>query len=356
MNSRFYYSTFQLGADKAVKSEVLAEFPQLKFAFSRPGFMTFKETLQSPSQKPILQTHGIFSRLWGESLGQAKTIAEAQELLKLIPPQSIIHLFERDQFVPGDEPKTFVFNENIEAFSQKYSFRTSFRIDAAPQVNEPVYDLIWLDPGKAETDSPHLFLGKHVHQELLDPSPGNLPQFKLPEQCPSRAYLKMAEAIARFDPAAEAGMDVLEVGCSPGGASMALLNRKFKVTGIDPKRMDPIISANKNFTSIQALAGEVNAQELKHCNPRWIVMDMNIAPLEALDELSHVLTCLRKNHGRNLKLETGLLTLKLNDWKFSGSIPLYMKRLEECGFKNLFAKQLVHNRQEFFVYAQNFRT
>lgn len=48
--------------------------------------------------------------------------------------------------------------------------------------------------------------------------------------------------------------------------------------------------------------------------------------------------------------------MKLNDWKFAGSIPLYLKRVAELGFVELAAVQLCSNRQEFFVYAGGFKS
>lgn len=84
-------------------------------------------------------------------------------------------------------------------------------------------------------------------------------------------------------------------------------------------------------------------------------MDMNIAPLEALDELAHVMRLLERCHGSSLAIEKGLLTLKLNDWSFTRMIPLYLKRIGEMGFAELAPTQLCANRQELFVMANTFR-
>jgi hypothetical protein len=150
-------------------------------------------------------------------------------------------------------------------------------------------------------------------------------------------------------------MEVLEVGCSPGGATTAMLKRGFKVTGVDPKRMDSSVNRYPEFSFIQKTAESLTREDLKRVNPEWLVLDMNLAPLEALDEIQHVLKLLRENHRGALQLRAGLLTLKLNDWKFAKSIPLYLKRLRELGFQSLIAVQLCSNRQEFFVYAEGFR-
>ncbi len=343
MNPRFYFSTCQVGAEKAMKGEVLAEFPKLNFAFSRPGFITFKD---NDDQNPeILKTHGVFSRLWGTVIGWTKDKANFQALIDQIPAGSILHLFERDTAVPGDELDSFVPNARIDALQKE--IKGSFRINQAPKVGEVVYDLIWVDDF-------HVFLGRHTHHEGLDTARGNIPALKLPHTSPSRAYLKVVEAVHRFQPEIKPGMRVLEVGCSPGGATTAMLSWGMRVTGIDPKKMDERLYRDQNFNFIQKLAIQTIPTDLKNFNPDWIVMDMNIAPLEALDELAHVVSILRKNFGKTLLLSKGLLTIKLNDWKFAESIPLYLRRLEQIGFRDLHATQLCTNRQEFFVMAKRF--
>lgn len=338
MNSRYYYVTCQVGAEKAVKNEVLDEFSHLRFAFSRPGFVTFKE--DDDRHPPIEQASGVFIRIWGISLGQAKSESDLDELIRQVPEKAKFHAFERDTFVPGDEPDDFVQNRHAQSLMQKFKREWN----TPPRSGEWVYDLIWIDDF-------HVHLGKHRHSEWVDSAPGNIPSITLPKEVPSRAYLKIEEAIHRFRPEIKKGMQVLEVGCSPGGASTAMLNRGLKVTGVDPKRMNERVYLHSNFNFIQKMAQQVTTTDLKTINPDWIVMDMNIAPLEAIDELGHVIQCLKKNFGKTLLLNRGFLTIKLNDWKFAENIPLYLRRLEELGFYDMIATQLCSNRQEFFVYA-----
>ena len=40
--ARFIFATCQVGAEKAVKGEVARRWPDFRFAYSRPGFLTFK--------------------------------------------------------------------------------------------------------------------------------------------------------------------------------------------------------------------------------------------------------------------------------------------------------------------------
>jgi 23S rRNA (cytidine2498-2'-O)-methyltransferase len=345
---RFYFSTCQFGAEKAVKAEVLRLHPSLRFAFSRPGFITFKES--DERRPPLPHVEGTFVRLWGASIAHGKHEA-AREILDAVPPGSLIHAFERDTFVPGDDPLGFVWNERIRQFVDALpaDLRDRHRWDEEPRPGEAVYDLIWLDEG-------HVFLGRHVHGAWLAPFPGNIPRIPLPASAPSRAYLKIEEAILRYGPPVRPGMRALEVGCAPGGATTAMLARGFIVRGIDPRRMDERLYREQNFTAVQMLARQVALHDVQDFNPDWIVMDMSIAPLEALDELAHVIQVLQASHGSSLAIAKGLLTLKLNDWRFAEMIPLYLKRISEMGFSDLRPIQLCSNRQEFFVMANAYRS
>ena len=44
MPFRFVFVAVQPGAERALKSEIAREHPELKFAYSRPGFVTFRSS------------------------------------------------------------------------------------------------------------------------------------------------------------------------------------------------------------------------------------------------------------------------------------------------------------------------
>lgn len=342
MNPRFYFSSCQVGAEKAVKAEIAREYPQLRFAFSRPGFITFKEA--DDSSPALVSRRSVFTRLWGEALGQAKDRDSLVKLVEGIPSGAVVQCFDRDQFTPGEEPPPFVRHGKIRSLLGECALPVP---DGVPKPGEAVYSLIWVDDF-------HIFLGRHLHSEILSGHPGNIVDIPLPEESPSRAYLKIEEAIYRFKPAVEAGMSALELGCAPGGASTALLARGLRVTGVDPQYMAPAVYNHPRFSSVRKETQHLEADDLKRVNPDWLVMDMSIAPLEALDQLSYAVSLLVKNFGPDLRLRGGFLTIKMNDWGFVTSIPLYMKRIDQIGFRDLRPLQLCSNRREFFVWAPRF--
>ncbi len=351
MTPRFYFAACQVGAEKAVKAEVLAECPELRFAFSRPGFVTFKE--EPASIAPLALNAPIFTRLWGEVVDQTRDPAGLPGLLSRVPAGATVHAFDRDRFVPGDEHDGYCFDEKIRSVPDVAAF-LSARGDSAPSLSgglaagDTVYDLIWIDDF-------HVFLGRHAQTDRLLPLPGNLPGLTLPSTAPSRAWLKLEEAILRFKPVVQSGWQALEIGCAPGGATTALLDRGFRVTGIDPQFMAEPIAGNPLFSHIRKPARYVTREDLNGVNPDWIVMDMSIPPKDALGELSHVLGLLREVHGKKLAVRRGFLTLKINDWKYASEISFYIKRLAQLGFENLKPFQLANNRQEFFVFSGKFR-
>lgn len=344
MTPRFYFAACQTGAEKALKAEVLAEHPSLRFAFSRPGFVTFKE--DPAATQALTLTSSIFARLWGEVVEQTRDPSTLGDLLNRVPSGAIVHAFDRDRFIPGDEHEGYTSDEKIRSIPAVSAFLAERGIAPAP--GDSVYDLIWIDDF-------HVFLGRHVHSERILPLPGNLPRLTVPAAAPSRAWLKLEEAILRFKPVVQAGWQALEIGCAPGGATTALLDRGFRVTGIDPQFMTEAVSLNPKFSHIRKPARYVTKGDLAGINPDWIVMDMSIQPKDALGELSHVLGLLRDMHGKKLAIRRGFLTLKLNDWKYASEIPFYLKRLGQLGFENLKACQLANNRQEFFAFSGKFR-
>jgi 23S rRNA (cytidine2498-2'-O)-methyltransferase len=345
----FYFCCCQFGAEKIARDEVLKAYPELKFAFSRPGFVTFKDDSGAPSKtaaKIAAKTHHpewIFVRLWGQSIGQAKDAAAAQALQLTVPKEAIQHAFERDTFVPGDEPEGWGPDQNIRK-QWKHWEMGDFPESGSVEAKQWIYDWIWIDPDT-------LFLGKHRSNSNTALGPGQHLRLDLPESAPSRAYLKIAEAVLRFQVPTKDVQSVLELGCSPGGATSWMLGQGWKVLGVDPKRMHESIHANPRFRWVPKLAKTITELDLDDCNPDWVVMDMNLNPIEAIDELTHALRLIKKNYGKQARLKGGVITLKLNDWSLAQGIPKYLERLEAIGFHGIRAQQMTSNRQEFTLWA-----
>ena len=67
--ARFLFVVCQVGAEKTVKSEVAQHWPDFRFAYSRPGFLTFKLPEQI-HPAPDFNLASAFARAYGFSLGK----------------------------------------------------------------------------------------------------------------------------------------------------------------------------------------------------------------------------------------------------------------------------------------------
>ena len=171
--------------------------------------------------------------------------------------------------------------------------------------------------------------------------PGGVPPIALPPRMISRAYLKIDEALEWSRLPVKPGDRCVEIGSSPGGSCLALLERGLLVTGIDPAEMDPEVLAHPNFTHIRAIAKNVKRGVFREC--RWLVMDANVAPNYTLDTLDGVL-------GQGGARPEGLvLTLKLTDPALAEKLPAIAERIRRYGYRRVRMRQLAYNRQEICV-------
>src|SRR5437899_10069622 len=98
----FVFATCQIGAEPALKQEVARECPGLRFAFSRPGFLTFKIS-QGKKIPADFDSKLVFARTAGFCLGKASggTPAERAEIVwRLIGDRQVaqLHVWPRDRY------------------------------------------------------------------------------------------------------------------------------------------------------------------------------------------------------------------------------------------------------------------
>ncbi|MEN0111070.1 MAG: hypothetical protein AAF805_10130, partial [Planctomycetota bacterium] len=115
MESEFAYCVCQAGAEPALKQEVAARLPAWRFAFSRPGFVTFKLPLPTTAER-FEPTRLTFARAIGLSLGRvdlpdATPPALAAAVWETDATKSLtngcgplaLHAFSRHEKLPGDD-------------------------------------------------------------------------------------------------------------------------------------------------------------------------------------------------------------------------------------------------------------
>jgi 23S rRNA (cytidine2498-2'-O)-methyltransferase len=334
--TEFLFATCQVGAEAALKAEVDRDHAELRFAYSRPGFVTFKfVAAHLPVQHFRLRS--VFARARGFSLGKvrgdsaAERAAAVRELFRH-RPVAALHVWERDHASPKEEIPIGRTERAIEA-------EALLRTDDWPSTaaSDAIADCVLVEPDE-------WWAGWHIAHEVTDRWPGGQLLEPMPEHAVSRGYLKMREMLLWSQMPARPGDTWVEFGSAPGGASQQLLERGMHVVGIDPAEMHPAVLAHPHFTHIRARPRELKRRQF--AGIRWLASDINLPPAYTLDTLEELV-----GH-RSIDLHGMLLTLKLPDWTLAEEIPEYLDRVRSWGYPHVRARQLHYNRQEICVAAR----
>lgn len=163
---------------------------------------------------------------------------------------------------------------------------------------------------------------------------------ELAPEAPSRAWLKIEEAIQLFDLSIGVGDTVLEVGAAPGGAAWALLKRGARVIGVDPAAMDPLCLAQPNFTHLRAPFQELRPVDYHEVT--WWLSDLNLAPGSVLSHLGRLL--------RDAPSPKGLvLTLKLAKPEVALEFTQHQRRVADWGYQTQLRLLPSHHREVALV-------
>jgi 23S rRNA (cytidine2498-2'-O)-methyltransferase len=194
-----------------------------------------------------------------------------------------------------------------------------------------------------ENDEPTM-LGAHQHASGRHPMAGALPRLQLPPEAPSRAWLKLEQALAfaGWNEESLIGSVAVELGCAPGGASLALLQHGLKVIGIDTAPMDPRVLENRSFKHLRMSAGAVSQSFLPD-QVELLVSDMNLAPPVALHYLDRI--------QKRVRASRMIITLKMNDGEMEARIHDSLKQLRRFAPHPMRVTQLPANRREICVVA-----
>lgn len=344
-HSPFLFCVCQFGAEPAVKHEVAALRPELRFAYSRPGLVTFK----APAPlRPDEALPAVFVRAHGLSLGPARGVPDLHAGLARACPagQPVrLHVWERDLARPGEEPQGFQYGPRAAAVRD-------LLVQTWPQEQHPLLPDELAEPGDWVLDvivaeGEPWWLGYHVHAPGRTPRAGGRIAVDMPPEAPSRAYRKLEEALVWSGAPVRPGDVAVEIGSAPGGASYALLRRGVTVHGIDPAAMDPVVldfrgPAGNRFIHLHRPMSLVHRPDLPR-DLHWVLMDVNLAPQVAL------ITARRLAARPRPALLGVLLTLKLDDWRAVRHIPRLLHSIRSMGMDEVRATQLPSNRMEVFA-------
>lgn len=346
-NSRFLMMTCQVGAEDALKQEVQRRWRELRPAFSRPGFITFKVAPQGRIPTDVWSS-SVFARFVGESIGKVTATTDEERVRAVWElvgnrPFDRLHVFSRDTGVAGEhgyEPGITPRCREIHAaiLQAQLAMVPEIPLPSLPFASpeQRVLDVVVVDENE-------WWVGKHMAFGFASRRPGGICEIRLPPDAVSRAILKMEEALRWSNIPLEAGHLCIELGCAPGGSCQALLKRGAKVIGIDPAQVDPALLSHPNFTYIRRRGQDVRRREMRFA--KWIFADMNVAPSYTLDTVESVVT------HPGVEPRGLVLMLKLLEWELANELPACLERVRNWGFPLVRARQLFYNRQEVCLVA-----
>ncbi len=320
IESEFCFALTNPGSEKSLKRELETMNLGWRPGYQRRGFVTFKadEVFSLDSLALDIAT----ARRLCLSLGKAATREEA---VNLIGGRYLIHhALYADRKMQGGE-----------------SVRK-------PEIGEIVGTVVELGPAE-------FWAGLHRHGPSKSPDPAGDSGMIMPVESPSRAWLKLEEAVRFFDLKFTPADIVVELGCAPGGVVLALLHRGVPVIGVDPAKMAEVVMAwaienrddapngNPWFYHCRKPAALTSKRDLGQ-GVTWFMSDMNQSPEVVLKECARFCKMVPSIRGV-------LITLKLTDLMQIADKAQWFTALTAMGFRTIRLQQLAVHHKEFALLA-----
>jgi 23S rRNA (cytidine2498-2'-O)-methyltransferase len=355
--AQFVFMTCRAGAEGALKLEVASAEPAWRPSFSRPGFLTFKNAGEHAiDDRKLAERNWTFAYTQGVSLGRlagdhladlVRQFWDHPEIAAIAMSGAAIdlHVWQREPVADDEDglgtyvtPLCREIESALRAAAPEQSTlareMTPHR-RAAPR-NSRVLDVVIVEPGE-------WWIGYHKAVKTAERWPGGAIPVRLPSHAVSRAYAKLEEAIQWSGLPLVAGEECVEIGCAPGGASQALLERGLFVTGIDPADIEPVVLEHARFRHLKKRGSDVRRTEFE--GVRWLIADMNIAPQDTLDEVESIV------RHPSVSIRGLVLTLKCSEWNVAEQLPKFVARVREWGYRDVRYRQLVTGGQEICLVA-----
>ena len=319
IRSEYVFALCNPGSEKALKLEAETMALGWRSSYQRRGFVTFKA--DAAFSLDSMDVELACARRLCLSLGKTSTREEAE---RLVARHKVHHAryFERKMqgVAGGDEPG----------------------------IGEIIGTVVELGPTE-------FWAGLHRHAPYLSPAPAGDSGIVMAADSPSRAWLKLEEAVRFFDLKFTPKDIVVELGCAPGGVVLALLQRQVSVIGVDPAKMAEVVlthaienrqdapSDRPWFFHCRKPAALVSKRDLGQ-GVTWFMSDMNQSPEVVLKECARIRAMAPSIRGV-------LITLKLTEILQVADKESWFTTLREMGFQTIRLQQLSVHHKEFALLA-----
>ncbi len=303
-NSQFIYFLTNPESKTLLKEEISQHYPNLNFSFSTEHFISYKIT-STFKTAPIF----LFALHWGY-------------FIKKDTHSSLITELEKYNGIK---------------ISYEIPLLTPMKINTS-NLNDEVYEVIKIDDKNS-------ILGKFKITNIRDMFIGGIPPLFLPEESPSRAYLKINEAHIITETSFIQNQIALEIGSAPGGASFYLLSKGLKVFGVDPGEMSEACLKDANFKHLKQSIQSIASTEIEKINFHWLLVDVNLSPEVSIKELERILKKLPSN------FLGAFITLKMTKVVSISRLEFYTKLIRKIGLSPELVIHLSSHKKEYLIYA-----
>ncbi|MFN0061397.1 MAG: 23S rRNA (cytidine(2498)-2'-O)-methyltransferase RlmM [Myxococcaceae bacterium] len=183
----------------------------------------------------------------------------------------------------------------------------------------------------------HVTWGHVLAHQALSLAPGGRRRMQRGNDTPSRAGMKLDEALERLGIEPGKGETCVDLGAAPGGWTQRLLAMGARVTAVDPATLRPELTQHPKLTHLKRSAFSYAPDEPFD----WLFCDMAWKPREVAQMLA--------KWGRNRWATHLVANLKLPMQTKVAELQLARSLLEDAGWKTLTIKQLYHDRDEVTV-------